>query len=89
MLFTVPSTINPVYFSCGCSDVRYSIHMYIIYTLLNVGMPRWTYLTVPVGLCLMRKRKGLSTVTQGGEDRASKMAAKHKSKNIVKPCHKL
>lgn len=52
-------------------------------------MPRWTYLTVPVGLCLMRKRKGLSTVTQGGEDRASKMAAKHKSKNIVKPCHEL
>lgn len=30
----------------------------------------------PVGLCLMRKRKGRSTVTQGGEDRANKMAAK-------------
>lgn len=30
---------------------------------------------LPVGLCLMRKRKGLSTITQGGEDRAIKMAA--------------
>lgn len=30
--------------------------------------------TVPVGLCRTRKRKGLSTETQGGEDRASKMA---------------
>lgn len=38
--------------------------------------------SVPVGLCLMRKRKGLSTVTQGGEERAIKMAAKHKSKHV-------
>lgn len=34
------------------------------------------YHDLPVGLCLMRKRKGMSTVTQGGEDRANKMAAK-------------
>lgn len=38
--------------------------------------------SVPVGLCLMRKRKGLSTVTQGGEERAIKMAAKDKSKHV-------
>ena len=43
---------------------------------------RWKKRTVPVALCLMRKRKGLSTVIQGGEDRASKMAAKHKSKHV-------
>lgn len=43
-----------------------------------------TPLSVPVGLCLMRKRKGLSTVTQGGEERANKMAAKHKSKHVRK-----
>ena len=39
---------------------------------------------VPVWLCLMRNRKGLSTVTQGGEERASKMAAEHNRNAAVK-----
>ncbi len=64
-----------VYFSRGCASL---LQKYIIYTFKKVSKTRWKQKTVPVGLCLMRKRKGLSTVTQGGEDRASKMAAKHK-----------
>ena len=37
---------------------------------------------LPVGLCRTRKRKGLSTMTQGGEDRANKMATTRRTEKV-------